>query len=388
MISEHETPTYKRFSAIRRFEHLILLIGFFILGVTGLAQKYYQFGLSQSFMRILGGVENVRILHRASVGVLGVLTIYHLGAVGYSVFVRRDRLTMLPGLDDARAVVQALAYNLGFSRTRPLEGRYNFAEKMEYWALVWGMIVMGASGFMLWNPIAAARFLPGEIIPAAKAAHGAEAVLAVAAIIVWHFYHVHVKFFNKSMFTGELTEAEMAHEHPLELAQIKADTAERSDSAVAIAGRRRIFVPAYLLLAAFMLTGLFYFMTFEETAIETVPPIEEVEVYVPLPPTPFPTRPPADHLVGIELTWEGGLSDLFAGRCGTCHNAFAAEGGLDLSSYQAILAGGENGAGIVPGDPHSGTLFELQSQGDHVGQFSGEELALLHDWIGAGAPEN
>ncbi len=388
MTSELETRGYERFSPVRRLEHLILLIGFFILGVTGLAQKYYAIGLSQWFIRVCGGVENVRLLHRASVGVLGVLTVYHLGAVGYSVFARRDRLTMLPGLDDARAVVQALAYNLGFSRSRPLEGRYNFAEKMEYWALVWGMIVMGATGFMLWNPIATARFLPGEVIPAAKAAHGAEAVLAVAAIIVWHFYHVHVKFFNKSMFTGRLTEAEMAHEHPLELAQIKAGTAERSDSAVAIAGRRQIFVPAFLLLAALMLTGLFYFMTFEETAIETVPPMEEVVVYAPLPPTPFPTQPAADHLVGVELTWEGGVGGLLAQRCGTCHNAFAAEGGLDLSGYQAALAGGESGAGVVPGDPHSGTLVELQSRGDHVGQFSGEELALIHDWIEVGAPEN
>ena len=61
---------------------------------------------------------------------------------------------------------------------------------------------MGLTGFMMWNPISTLRFVPGEAVPAAKAAHGGEAVLAVLAIIIWHFYHVHLKHFNKSMFTG------------------------------------------------------------------------------------------------------------------------------------------------------------------------------------------
>ena len=66
---------------------------------------------------------------------------------------------------------------------------------------------MALTGFMMWNPLATIKVLPGEFIPAAKTAHGAEAVLAVLAIIVWHMYGVHVKRFNKSMWTGKLTEA-------------------------------------------------------------------------------------------------------------------------------------------------------------------------------------
>ncbi|MBK7452547.1 MAG: hypothetical protein IPJ46_02175 [Anaerolineales bacterium] len=80
----------------------------------------------------------------------------------------------------------------------------------------------GRDRLLMWNPITSAKFLPGEIIPAAKATHGGEAVLAVLAIILWHFYGVHIKFFNKAMWTGKMTEEQMQHEHPLELAAIKA----------------------------------------------------------------------------------------------------------------------------------------------------------------------
>jgi hypothetical protein len=81
---------------------------------------------------------------------------------------------------------------------------------------------MAITGFILWNPIASANLLPGEFIPAAKEVHGGEALLAVLAIIVWHMYHVHIRHFNKSMFTGRMTEEEMLEDHPLELADIKA----------------------------------------------------------------------------------------------------------------------------------------------------------------------
>ncbi len=92
------------------------------------------------------------------------------------------------------------------AKTPPQMGRYTFEEKMEYWAFAWGAIIMGATGFMMWNPISTVKFLPGEVIPAAKAAHGGEALLAVLAIIIWHMYGVHIKRFNKSMWTGKMSE--------------------------------------------------------------------------------------------------------------------------------------------------------------------------------------
>jgi hypothetical protein len=108
---------------------------------------------------------------------------------------------------------------------------------------------MVITGFMMWNPIATTGFLPGEAIPAAKAAHGNEALLAVLAVIIWHVYHVHLRRFNKSMFTGYLTEEEMLEEHPLELADLKAGVAARPLDPQVVARRQRAFFAAYGVIA-------------------------------------------------------------------------------------------------------------------------------------------
>ncbi len=286
-----------------------------------------------------------------------------------------------------RAALGVFLYNLGRRERKPQQGRYTFDEKFEYWAFAWGTIVMAVTGFMLWNPIATTKFLSGEFIPAAKAAHGGEALLAVLAIIVWHFYNVHIKHLNKSMFTGKLTEEEMLEEHPLELADIKAGVAERPLDPEKTAQRRRVFLPIYAVSALVMLTGIYFFVTFEETAITTLPPAERVSVFVPLTPTPLPTplptrTPPPD----AGRSWEAGIADLLAERCGTCHGQTAL-GGLNLSTYQSALQGGNAGPAIVPGDPETSLLVSVQSAGDHEGQLSEEELELVREWIAAGAPE-
>ena len=198
--------SYVRFQLAQRIAHILLLTSFTLLGLTGLVQKYAQSDFSQAIIRFLGGIESTRQVHHVAAVVLMLLTIYHGVDIGYKIFVRRVRLTMLPGIKDAKDAWQAFMYNLGLAKSRPQMGRYTFEEKMEYWSLVWGTVVMAVTGFMMWNPIATAKLMPGEWIPAAKAAHGGEAILAVLAIILWHFYNVHIKTFNKSMFTGHLNE--------------------------------------------------------------------------------------------------------------------------------------------------------------------------------------
>jgi cytochrome b subunit of formate dehydrogenase len=148
--------------------------------------------------------------------------------------------------------------------------RYTWEEKVEYWSLIWGTIVMIATGFMLWNPVATARFLPGEFIPAAQVVHGGEALLAILAVLVWHFYSVHLRQFNRSMFTGEMGEHEMQEEHPLELERIRAGEHETA-SAEQIARRERVFLPIAGVVALVLLTVLYWFVTFEQTAITTLP---------------------------------------------------------------------------------------------------------------------
>ncbi len=378
---------YLRFTRSYIIEHGLLTLSFAFLAVSGLAQRFPEVLLSRWFVGALAGVENVRLFHRVAAVLMMLQAIYHLGAAGYRVFVLRARLSMMPGMQDVRAAFHWLLYNLGLSRSRPAEGRYTFVEKAEYWAVVWGTVVMGITGFMLWNPIATARVLPGEAIPAAKAAHSAEAVLAALAIIVWHFYHVHIKVFNTSMFDGNLTEQQMAHEHPLELAAIQAGQAERPADSQALGQRRRVYLRVYGVLAALMLWGVVYFVTFEETALATVSPIEQAEVYVPLTATPLPTPlPTATPLPDGAISWEGGLGELSRDRCGDCHNSAAASGGLDVTSYEKTLAGGVTGVGVEPGDPDASQVVVRQVTGDHPGQFSGDELALVRWWIEAGAP--
>ncbi len=282
--------TYVRFSLAQRVEHVTMLLSFTTLGLTGLSQKYAAHSLAITFVNLLGGIENLRAIHHVAAIVMMFGTMYHILSAGYKVFVERQRMSMLPVFQDAKDALFALLYNIGLRKSRPQMGRYTFEEKAEYWAFVWGTVVMGVTGFLMWNPVTAATFLPGEFIPAAKAAHGGEAVLAVLAILLWHFYGVHLKHFNKAMWTGRMTEEEMLHEHPLELADIKAGTAEYPVDAAALRKRQRIYFPIAAVLTVAMLVGVYVFVATEETALETIPPQpEKVEPFVPQTPTPIPT---------------------------------------------------------------------------------------------------
>jgi formate dehydrogenase gamma subunit len=389
VLEEGDDRKYLRFTRIQRAEHWVFMASFSILGLTGLVQKYANYRISESLIAGMRGIENVRQIHHIAAIVMMVVVVYHLGAVGYRLFVRRVYPTMLPGMRDVRAAIQSFAYYLGLRKARPQQGRYTFEEKVEYWAVVWGTVIMVITGFMMWNPIATARFLPGEFIPAAKAAHGGEALLAVLAIILWHLYHVLVKTFNRSMFNGYLTEEEMLDEHPLELADIKAGLAERPTDPAQVARRRKTFVPVYGVFAGVLLLGIFAFVTFEQTALETIPPVDDVEVFVPLPPTPLPTLPPTPTpSADLVLTWDGGIGDLFNSKCSACHGSTTQLGGIDLSSYAGALEGGDSGPGIVPGDPDASQVIVKQAAGGHAGQFSPDELAQIREWVEAGAPEN
>jgi mono/diheme cytochrome c family protein len=333
-------------------------------------------------------------VHHVAAVVMMLGTAWHLLVMGYHVFVLRSRMSMLPTLQDAFDGLQALRYNIGLAKSYPQMGRYTFEEKMEYWAFVWGAIIMGLTGFLMWNPIMVTRLLPGELVPAAKAAHGAEAVLAVLAIIVWHMYGVHLKRLNKAMWTGRQTETEMLHEHPLELADLKAGIADRRPSPAVIRSRQRIFYPLAALLTAIMLGAVYGFVNLEQTALTTLPPHERVQVFVPQTATPTATiaptqavtaaAPPAEPTASD--TWDSSVGTILQQKCATCHGA-PGMAGLDLTTFGAALTGGTSGAAIVPGDASSSLLVARQQAGGHPGQLSPEEVALVAAWIDAGAPE-
>jgi len=390
--SGHEDEKYYlRFSLPKRIEHWVFMASFTTLGLTGLIQKYANSPVSDTIMGILGGIETTRIIHRVAATIMMLVVVYHVGAVGYRLYVQRKRMTMLPTLDDVRNAWNSLLYNLGLNKSRPQQARYTFEEKLEYWAVVWGTVIMAITGFMMWNPIFASKIFPGQIIPAAKAAHGGEALLAVLAIIIWHFYGVLVKTFNKSMFTGYVDEEDMLDEHPLELADIKAGISGREENPETIRKRARKFWPTYSMIAVVMTLGIVWFVTFEQTAVATIVPAETEVVYVPLTPTPLPTPlpSPTPGPGGALTSWNAGVADLFAQKCTSCHNDSGAPlGGLDLTTYAGAMKGGISGEVILPGDPNASLLIEKQLAGDHPGQLTPDELEQISDWIAAGAPEN
>ena len=265
--------TYVRFTLSRRIEHILLLSTFIILAGTGLPQKYYNSPVSTFIVQSVGGIENLYNIHHYTSVIVMLVVIYHLLTIGYQVFVLRSKWSMMLYPQDMKDGLQALLYNIGLAKTAPKMGRYTFEEKFEYWAFVWGYTVMGITGFIMWNPITATKYIPGEFVPAAKAAHGGEAVLAVLAILVWHMYHVHIKRTNKAMFTGTQTEEEMLHEHPLELEEIKAGVADRRPDAKTLRKRQMVYYPLAVLFAIIMLSGAYRFINTEETALKTIPPI-------------------------------------------------------------------------------------------------------------------
>ena len=298
---------YTRFTLPQRVEHIVLLVSFSLLGLTGLIQKFSGAPLAEGIIGLLGGIETTRIIHRIAALTFALQSVYHFVVLAYRVFVKRIELTMLPGLGDVLNAIDVVRYNLGLTRQHPKLPRYNFAEKAEYWAMLWGGIVMGLTGFMLWNPIATSRFLPGQVIPAAKAAHGAEAILAVLAIFVWHFYNVHIKMLNKAMFTGKMTRHQMEEEHGGELERLLSGSVRPPAPPEGVRRRERIFVPLTMLAGLLLAVGIIWIATFEDTAIATLPePQTPVAVFAPLTPTPAPVvtvennelGPAAPHPVG------------------------------------------------------------------------------------------
>ena len=385
---------YERFPVAQRIEHLLLLLSFTTLGITGIVQKYIGADISLIFIRLFGGIESTRVIHRVAATIFFLEVIYHLFVMGYKIFVERAEMTMLPGIKDAKDGIQSFGYNFGISKTRPKMGRYSFDEKLEYWALIWGGIIMAISGFMLWNPIITAKILPGVFIPAAKAAHGGEAVLALLAILIWHFYHVHLRRWNPSMIKGNLSRHEMAEDHALELEQLESDVEKEATPPAVLKKRKSIYYPIASLISIFALVGVYLFLTAETTAISTLPPAEQAQILATSQPTAIPpalptaTKSPAmaPQAAAPDLTmWDGGYEIVFEKDCKLCHGS---SGGLSLASYADALKGGNSGPGIVPGDPAASSVVTVMEAGGHPGQLAPEQLEALINWVLAGAPEN
>ena len=280
-MSNKETQ-YQRFRVGAQIEHIILLTSFTVLALTGLPQRYAQTEFAQNMIHFMGGIETVRTVHRYAAFILVIGSFYHLMTSAYRMYVRRERNRILPDMKDARDLVGFVKYNIGKQEEPPKMRKFNFGEKLEYWAVVWGTAMMAVTGVILWNPIATTNILPGQFIPASKAAHSYEALLAVLSILIWHLYNVAVKHWNPSMWTGKLPRHQMEEEHALELERL--DQGESPYNVVeepVLQRRRMIFAVTSVIVGAIILTALVWAFTFEETAITTIPRATQ-EIFVPL----------------------------------------------------------------------------------------------------------
>lgn len=282
-----ELEQFPRFRIGARIEHVILLVSFTILCITGLPQKYVETDIGTAMINLMGGIDTVRLIHRWAAFLLIAGSIYHLFTAFYRMYVKRERMRVLPDLKDVKDTRDTVLHNLGLKEDPPKMRKFNFGEKFEYWAVVWGTGVMIITGFMLLNPIATTSVLPGQIIPAALSAHGWEAVLAASAIIIWHLYNVLIKQINPSMWTGKLPRKQMEEEHALELERIEAggDPWRRVEPRQ-YEHRRRNYIIVSVVFGIALLALTVWIFTFEETAITTLPPVTP-EVFVPLQ-TPIP----------------------------------------------------------------------------------------------------
>jgi formate dehydrogenase gamma subunit len=223
----HGKRLYLRLSLSERIQHATLAISFIALVITGFALRYPDAWWVRYVRDISPLMFDLRgLIHRVAAVVMVLASLYPL----YYIFVvprgkqvLRDLLPVRKDLTDAIGVVK---YNLGLSTTKPKFARFNYAEKAEYWALLWGTIVMTATGFILWFENTFLGLLTKLGWDIARTVHYYEAWLAMLSIIVWHFYFV---IFNPDAYPvnlaflkGTITEEEMEEEHPLELERIKA----------------------------------------------------------------------------------------------------------------------------------------------------------------------
>jgi cytochrome b subunit of formate dehydrogenase len=215
----------KRFGIGRIVEHQLNALVFAVLVITGLSQRFHEYQVSSWVMMTLGGVDTMRIIHRTSGFLFTALIVIHVAVGIYGVVIRRWPASMMININDFRHAIENIKYYFGILNHPALCDRYDYKQKFEYWGVIAGGFLMISTGIILWFPVEFARFLPGEFIPAAKAAHSNEALLAFLVIIIWHIYNSifspEVFPLDTAIFTGKISRERMVHEHPRELARIE-----------------------------------------------------------------------------------------------------------------------------------------------------------------------
>jgi len=211
-------PTVQRFTGAMIYQHMVVTIAFITLVLTGFALRYPDAWWVHilNFLHLNEGSRSV--IHRIAAVLLMYIAVHH----GLYLFLARKGRKELRAIwlstQDLKHLVQNVRYHLGMTREKPRFGRFDYTEKAEYWALVWGTVVMALTGFILWFPTFFTGFLPAWIVKVAETIHLYEAWLATLAIVVFHFFFVifHPEQYPMSYtwLTGRMTVKECEEHHP------------------------------------------------------------------------------------------------------------------------------------------------------------------------------
>ncbi len=216
---------YLRMTLEERLQHGALALSFIVLVITGFQLRFPDSWWVTALRDVGGDAVNYRsLVHRIAAVVMTLASIYHLY---YVIFTARGRQLVKDlwfKLKDARDLFDMLRYNLGLTPVKPKLDRFSYIEKAEYWALIWGTLVMAGTGAAMWLDNSFMNLFGKLGYDVARSIHYYEAILATLAIIVWHFYFVMFNPdsypMNTAWFTGKLSHREMEEEHPLELERI------------------------------------------------------------------------------------------------------------------------------------------------------------------------
>ena len=231
---KHGHALYLRMTVNERIQHIALLVSFITLVITGFMLKFPD-AWWVSHIRDLSNdaFEYRSILHRIAAVVMVAASLYHVYYISFTKRGRQLVKDLLPILQDAKDAIAVAKFNLGFSNVKPQLDRFSYIEKAEYWALVWGTIVMSVTGFIMWFDNTFIGLLTKLGWDIARTVHYYEAWLAFLAIVVWHFYFVifnpEIYPMNLAWLKGTISEEEMAEEHPKELERIKKEQKGQSE---------------------------------------------------------------------------------------------------------------------------------------------------------------
>jgi cytochrome b subunit of formate dehydrogenase len=223
-----------RFGRVERILHGVLMASFLGLSLTGLPLLFAERPWAVRLVGLFGGYGVSGVLHRT----FGVLLIacfaVHVGRVLDRLYRRREMGilwgpdSLVPQPRDVVEMLQHFRWFLGMG-PRPRFDRFSYWEKFDYWAVFWGMGIIGTSGLMLWFPRVFATVLPGWVFNVAFVVHGEEALLATVFIFTVHFFNGHLrpeKFpMDTVIFTGRVPLDEMKRDRPAEYERLRAQGA-------------------------------------------------------------------------------------------------------------------------------------------------------------------